>query len=68
MSHDAVREFPTRAEQAPAFRQIIETDWYVVLGGADLTPTAIDAARRWNLPALRRLAGLTPAGRAETRA
>lgn len=68
MSRDAVREILTRAEQAPDFRQIMETDGYVVLEGYDLTPAAIDAARHWDLPALRRLAGLTPAGMAETRA
>ena len=67
MSRDAVREILTRAEQEPEFRQIMETNGYVVLEGYDLTPEEIDAAQRWDVPALRRLADLTPEETTETR-
>jgi hypothetical protein len=67
MSRDAVREILSRAEREPEFRQIMETNGYVVLEGYDLTPEEIDAAQRWDLPALRRLAGLAPEGTTETR-
>lgn len=67
MSRDAVREILTRAEQEPEFRQIMETNGYVVLEGHDLTPEEIDTAQRWDLPALRRLVGPTPERAVETR-
>lgn len=57
MSREAVKEILARAEQEPEFRQIMETNGYVVLEGYDLTEEEIDAAQRWDLPALRRLVG-----------
>lgn len=56
MSRAAVREILERAEREPEFRQIMETNGYVVLEGYDLTAEEIDAAQRWDLPTLRRLA------------
>lgn len=57
MSRAAVREILERAEREPEFRQIMETNGYVVLEGYDLTAEELDAAQRWDLPTLRRLAG-----------
>jgi len=39
---------------------MLETNGYVVLEGYDLTPEELDAAERWDVPALRALAGLDP--------
>lgn len=58
VSRESVREILTRAEREPGFRQIMETNGYVALEGYDLTPEELDVAQRWDLPALRRLAGL----------
>lgn len=57
MSRESVRELLARAEREPLFRQLLETNGYVVLAGYALTAEEIAAARRWDLPALRRLAG-----------
>lgn len=46
---------------------MLETNGYVILEGYDLTTAEIDAAQRWDLPALRRLAGLAEAGADEPR-
>ena len=58
MSREALREIVLRAAREPEFRQIMETNGYVVLEGYDLTTEERDAARRWDLAELRRLAGL----------
>ncbi len=68
MSREAVKEILARAEREPEFRQIMETNGYVVLEGYDLTAEEIDAAQRWDLPALRRLAGDGADGATESRA
>ena len=60
MSREAVREILERAEREPEIRTMLETNGYVVLEGYDLTPEELDAAERWDLPALRALAGLDP--------
>lgn len=60
MSREAVREILERAEREPEIREMLETNGYVVLEGYDLTPEELDAATRWDLTALRRLAGLEP--------
>ncbi|MDP9375145.1 MAG: hypothetical protein M3Q65_22385 [Chloroflexota bacterium] len=62
MSREALREILQRAEAEPGFRQIMETNGYVALEGYELTEEERDAAQRWDLPALRRLAGLEDAG------
>lgn len=67
MSRDAVREILARPEQEPESRQIMATNGYVGLEGYDLTPEEIDAAQRWDLPLLRRMAGLATEGRTEAR-
>ncbi len=60
MSREAVREILERAEREPELREMMETNGYVVLEGYDLTPEELDAAERWDVPALRTLAGLDP--------
>ncbi len=60
MSREAVREILARAEREPEIRTMMETNGYVVLEGYDLTPEELDAAERWDVPALRKLAGLDP--------
>lgn len=60
MSREAVREILARAEREPEIRAMMETNGYVVLEGYDLTPEELDAAERWDVPALRALAGLDP--------
>ena len=62
MSREALREIVLRAEREPEFRQIMETNGYVVLEGSDLTAEERDAAQRWDLAELRRLAGLDDEG------
>ena len=59
MSRESVRALLARAELEPAFRAIMETNGYVALAGYDLTAEEADAAQRWDLPALRRLADET---------
>jgi hypothetical protein len=56
MSRKSVRARLTRAEQDPTFRTLMETNGYVALAGYDLTADEADAAQRWDLFALRRLA------------
>ena len=58
MSREALREILQRAEAEPGFRQIMETNGYIALEGYELTNEERNAAQRWDLPALRRLAGL----------
>ncbi len=57
MSRESVQELLARVEREPTFRTIMETNGYVALAGYDLTAEEADAAQRWDLPALRRLAG-----------
>ncbi|HEY8597808.1 MAG TPA: hypothetical protein VIL85_05215 [Thermomicrobiales bacterium] len=59
MSRESVQALLARAEREPTFRAIVETNGYVALAGYDLTAEESDAAQRWDLPALRRLAGQT---------
>ncbi len=59
MSRESVQELLARAEREPTFRAIMETNGYVALVGYELTAEESDAAQRWDLPALRRLAGET---------
>ncbi len=59
MSPEVVQELLARAEREPTFRAIMETNGYVALAGYALTAEESDAAQRWDLPALRRLAGET---------
>ncbi len=61
MSREALREILRRAEEEPGFRRIMETNGYVALEGYELTDEERDAAQRWDLPALHRLAGLDEA-------
>ena len=56
MGRESVQALLTRTEQDPAFRAIMETNGYIVLAGYDLTVEEADAAQRWDLSALRRLA------------
>lgn len=65
MSRKTLREILARAEREPGFRQIMETNGYVALEGYDLTAEERDAAQRWDLPTLRRLAGLAEGGDGE---
>ncbi len=58
MSREALREILQRAEAVPRFRQIMETNGYIALESYELTNEERNAAQRWDLPALRRLAGL----------
>ena len=67
MSRESLREILTRAEREPEFRRMMETNGYVILEGYDLTAEEIDAAQRWDLPTLRRMAGLDETGATEPR-
>lgn len=59
MSRESLQALLARAEREPAFRPILETNGYVALASYTLTVEEADAAQRWDLPTLWRLADET---------